>query len=634
MEACTYRREWGSGRAVLALHPLGLESSAFGGVGRLLAGRSVRTIALDLPGFGRTPSPGVALTPALLAESVIAVARELEMPPTVIGISLGGRVALEAAMRAPEAFESVIAIAPYLPWIRYRALLAGAWFMSPWAAERLPLERVWPLLRWLATLLEATPALRDDPVAQAGMRFIYYSACPATRTAFVSAARELALDPAFGPSGFWTRPPALPTTTTFVWGERDRLIASGFARQVARSRPDAHQLLLPCVGHWWNGPHHRCLAEALAALLDGSLAKATTGGEPGRAETSPAWLRRPPGLRHARLRTRRRVPSMLDVAEMGRELIRRLRDIDPIEIWADATQREIASQPFQRDVGFLRRLLPLMELLGSYFDAEVRGLEHVPATGPVLLVGNHSGGVLTPDTSVLFAAWYRTQGLERPLIGLAFDAAFGVPGFRALMRRIGEVPANRENARRALEAGLTVLVYPGGEHEVFRPWRDRNRIDFNDRKGFVRLAIRLGVPVVPVVGHGGHSSTIILTRGDWIGPRPRPGPSADERLPDRLAGTLGPLPGRAPGAAAAGQDHLAGVRADALVIVRIRSCRRPGGRAALLRRDHRRHAADPRPARGGASLAGAEPSRRGAPRDPSQKRRGCGRRQRGLTWNG
>jgi 1-acyl-sn-glycerol-3-phosphate acyltransferase len=192
--------------------------------------------------------------------------------------------------------------------------------------------------------------------------------------------------------------------------------------------------------------------------------------------------------------------------------------LDWIGAWAQATEREIGEEAFQRDVTFLARIIPLMEIWSRYFDAEVRGLEHVPGTGPVLLVGNHSGGPLTPDTAVFFAAWYRTRGLASPLIGLAFDAAFGIPWFRDLMRKIGEVPASRRNAARALDAGLPVLVYPGGDRECFRPWTDRGRVDFGGRMGFVELALRKRVPVVPVVSHGGHHSTFIVTRGDWLGP--------------------------------------------------------------------------------------------------------------------
>jgi 1-acyl-sn-glycerol-3-phosphate acyltransferase len=193
------------------------------------------------------------------------------------------------------------------------------------------------------------------------------------------------------------------------------------------------------------------------------------------------------------------------------------RHLDVIGAWSAATEREIRAQPFQRDVAFLRALLPWMERMARYFDAQVDGLEHVPRRGPVLLVGNHSGGVLTPDTTAFFAAWYRHFGLQRPLVGLAFDAAFGIPIFRTLMRKIGEVPASRKNAAKALAEGLPVLVYPGGDHEVFRPWTERNQIEFNGRMGFVELALRARVPVVPVVSHGGHDSTFILTRGEWIG---------------------------------------------------------------------------------------------------------------------
>jgi 1-acyl-sn-glycerol-3-phosphate acyltransferase len=193
------------------------------------------------------------------------------------------------------------------------------------------------------------------------------------------------------------------------------------------------------------------------------------------------------------------------------------RRLDVIGAWAGAMERGRRQEAFQRAPAFLRVLLPLMHRMSRYFDGEVRGLERVPAGGPVLLVGNHSGGVLTPDTVVFFAAWYRRFGLERALVGLAHDAAFGVPGFRTLMRKLGEAPANRENARRALDAGLAVLLYPGGDHEAFRPWRERHRVDFGGRKGFIEPALRTGVPVVPVVAHGGHSSLVILTRGEWIG---------------------------------------------------------------------------------------------------------------------
>jgi 1-acyl-sn-glycerol-3-phosphate acyltransferase len=181
--------------------------------------------------------------------------------------------------------------------------------------------------------------------------------------------------------------------------------------------------------------------------------------------------------------------------------------------WAAATEARLREPVRQFDPEFMRKLVPKMETFTSYFGAEVRGMDRVPKS-PVLLVGNHSGGLITPDTSAVYAAWYRTRGFQDPLMGLAFDGIYGVPGWGELMRKIGQMPASMDNAQVALGDGCSVLLYPGGSYEVFRPWKDRNRIVFNGRKGFIRLALQAGVPVVPVVGHGGHETTIVLARGE------------------------------------------------------------------------------------------------------------------------
>ena len=179
---------------------------------------------------------------------------------------------------------------------------------------------------------------------------------------------------------------------------------------------------------------------------------------------------------------------------------------------SEATQVQLQEPAQQFDPEFMRKLVPKMETFTSYFAAEVRGMDRVPRS-PVLLIGNHSGGIITPDTSAVYAAWYRERGFEDPLMGLAFDGIYAVPGWRELMRKIGQMPASMDNAQAALGDGCSVLLYPGGAYEVFRPWKDRNRITFKGRKGFIRLALQAGVPVVPVVGHGGHETTIVLTRG-------------------------------------------------------------------------------------------------------------------------
>jgi 1-acyl-sn-glycerol-3-phosphate acyltransferase len=222
---------------------------------------------------------------------------------------------------------------------------------------------------------------------------------------------------------------------------------------------------------------------------------------------------------------------------LPRELLRRLGDFAPVESWMDRTQENLTQPAFQRDRDFLEKLLPLMELFNRYFDSEVRGFHNVPAQGPMLLVGNHPGGTLVPDTTALIATWYRERGLDSPLVGLAFDGMFGIPGVESLMRKIGEVPASHSNAARALEEGAAVLVYPGGAHEAFRPWTQRNRIDLDGHKGFIKLALRARAPVVPVVGHGAHQTLVVLSRGEWLAER-----LGLERMRVRIAPVIWQMP--------------------------------------------------------------------------------------------
>lgn len=176
----------------------------------------------------------------------------------------------------------------------------------------------------------------------------------------------------------------------------------------------------------------------------------------------------------------------------------------------------IDGQPFRRDPAFVESVRPLLELVNTYFDTEFRGWEHVPTDGPCLIVGNHSGGAQPNDFAFLLYKWVEEHGPRAPLYGLAYDALFGVPVLGGALPRLGVIPANHLNGRRALDSGAAVAVFPGGDYEVFRPWSERNRIDFGGRTGFVRLAITSRVPVVPMTIHGAHQSTLVLTRGQRI----------------------------------------------------------------------------------------------------------------------
>jgi 1-acyl-sn-glycerol-3-phosphate acyltransferase len=170
----------------------------------------------------------------------------------------------------------------------------------------------------------------------------------------------------------------------------------------------------------------------------------------------------------------------------------------------------------ERDPDYIRERLPLMWLLASlWYRGEVRGLGNIPDSGPVLLVGNHSGGNLIPDTAVFTLAFSTYFGAERPFYQLAHNLVLTMPGLASL-RKFGTVAASPANAQKALRSGAALLVYPGGDYEVHRPSWERNLVDFGGRKGFIRLALEQNVPIVPIVAIGGQETALFLSRGEWL----------------------------------------------------------------------------------------------------------------------
>ncbi len=186
------------------------------------------------------------------------------------------------------------------------------------------------------------------------------------------------------------------------------------------------------------------------------------------------------------------------------------------EIAAQVQRRIPRADLDERDPDFIRERLPLQWLLASiWFRGEVRGLGNVPETGPVLLVGNHSGGNVTPDTIVFTLAFNTYFGVERAFFQLAHNLMLSMPGLGQL-RKFGTVAASPDNARKALASGAALLVYPGGDYEVHRPSWHRHRIDFGGRSGFIKLALEQAVPIVPVVSVGGQETALFLSRGEGL----------------------------------------------------------------------------------------------------------------------
>jgi 1-acyl-sn-glycerol-3-phosphate acyltransferase len=204
------------------------------------------------------------------------------------------------------------------------------------------------------------------------------------------------------------------------------------------------------------------------------------------------------------------------------------------------------------DPAYIRTTLPALRAMSKvYFRAEVRGLDNIPAEGPILLVGNHSGGTLIADTFVFAQGFYDHFGPLRRFHQLAHDLVFRLPGARASLSRYGTVPASPENMKRALERDAALLVYPGGDHETYRPTWESDRIDFAGRHGFAKLALEHGCPIVPVVAIGGQETALFLGQGREIARRLR----LDRLLrvkvfPAQVAPPIGltimDLPGRVP----------------------------------------------------------------------------------------
>ncbi|MHB8659560.1 MAG: lysophospholipid acyltransferase family protein [Solirubrobacteraceae bacterium] len=165
------------------------------------------------------------------------------------------------------------------------------------------------------------------------------------------------------------------------------------------------------------------------------------------------------------------------------------------------------------DYDFMRRQKylwnPLMDL---WFRMEVEGWENIPPP-PALLIGIHSGAPFVWDAWTVGAQWWRHFGASRQLHGTAHDALMALPVVGAYFRRMGVLPAAPDSISAALAAGHDVALWPGGERDSLRPWTQRDQAILAGRTGFVKLAIRSGVPIVPISTVGGPDSMPVLATG-------------------------------------------------------------------------------------------------------------------------
>jgi 1-acyl-sn-glycerol-3-phosphate acyltransferase len=151
-------------------------------------------------------------------------------------------------------------------------------------------------------------------------------------------------------------------------------------------------------------------------------------------------------------------------------------------------------------------------LTDYWFRMEVEGWENIPEP-PALLIGIHSGAPFVWDAWTVGLHWWRRFGAERPLHGTAHDALMAAPLIGSYFRKMGVLPAAPDSIASALAAGHDVAIWPGGEVDSLRPWVKRDEAILAGRSGFVRTAIKSGVPIVPIATVGGADAMPVLFTG-------------------------------------------------------------------------------------------------------------------------
>jgi 1-acyl-sn-glycerol-3-phosphate acyltransferase len=167
----------------------------------------------------------------------------------------------------------------------------------------------------------------------------------------------------------------------------------------------------------------------------------------------------------------------------------------------------------QRDPKFIESLRSILGFFYHYyFRVRTSGWENISPQQKYLFVGSHNGGLAAPDMTMMMYDWFSRFGADHPIYGLMHPKVWEVsPPMAELAMKAGAIMAHPKMAYAALRSGASVLVYPGGAEDVFRPHSMRDKIYFAGRQGFIKLALRENVPIIPAVSWGAHDTLIVLT---------------------------------------------------------------------------------------------------------------------------
>jgi pimeloyl-ACP methyl ester carboxylesterase len=266
----TFYLEAGSGPPVVLLHGLGATNASMLPTLAELS-HDHRVLAPDLPGFGDSGKPVRDYDPAFYARWLGAFLDAVGVERAVlIGNSMGGRIAIEMGLSAPERVERLVLFAPSMAFKRFREattlvrLVAAELGAMPMLVPR-------PLVMATLRLMFSRPErLHDAWYDAAADEFARVFASARGRMAFFSASRQIYLEEAHGEHGFWDRLSSLTPPALFLWGEADQLVPWRFAPHVERLLPEARSIVLPDCGHVPQFEHpqttHRLVREFLGRV--------------------------------------------------------------------------------------------------------------------------------------------------------------------------------------------------------------------------------------------------------------------------------------------------------------------------------------------------------------------------------
>lgn len=177
--------------------------------------------------------------------------------------------------------------------------------------------------------------------------------------------------------------------------------------------------------------------------------------------------------------------------------------------------------------------------LRTWYRPSFEGSEHLDQPRPFLAVANHSGGGIV-EVFVLAWLWRRRFGQAKVIVGMAHPLVFHIPVLGSVIRGLGAIPSTYEDALSALNRGIPVLVFPGGDRDAFRPIWQPLVVDFHGRQGFLRLAAKADVPIVPIGIRGSHWAMPVLWPSrllPWLLVLPRL--LGVKRIPVTVVGAIG-----------------------------------------------------------------------------------------------